>query len=140
MNCAYPHCRGLTSSLVCSDHGEICEDCGIPTSHHREDKLCPRCGARADGIKCADCGSPWVYITYYLDGNWRCRNRSSRIIHENGWDQTPEEVAAMLKELNDKRSAAKKEQEEKIEAQRAIQEKMKKTRKPKQSEALWEEG
>lgn len=136
MKCGAPFCEGLTHEQRCSDHGKLCIECLLPTA--LSDALCHKCLARRNGEKCAECGSPWIYITYYLDGNWRCRPCCMNIITENGWDETVEVVLERVKKAEEDYQAAIAARSEDLDRQREIQEKIaKKTRKPKQEESLF---
>lgn len=136
MKCGAPFCGGLVSDLNCSAHGKLCVECLLPTA--MSDDLCHKCMARKEGKKCAECGSPWIYITYYLDSEWRCRPCCLNIIAENGWEETPEAVLERVKKAEEDYQAAAAARREEVDRQREIQEKIaRKTRKPKQEESLF---
>lgn len=136
MKCAAPYCQGLTHENKCSDHGTLCIECLLPTA--APGGLCYKCLARRAGEKCAECGSPWIYITYYLDSKWRCRPCCLNIIADNGWDETEEAVRERMKKAEEDYQAAAAARREEVDRQREIQEKIaRKTRKPKQEESLF---
>lgn len=103
IRCEYTNCQGVTTSdYRCTDHGELCSECLVPSIHQRPDKKCVSCAARAEGAVCAGCGSPWICLTYFEDQKWRCRVCVSTLIMDNGWDETPEEIMARLKAAEEK--------------------------------------
>lgn len=96
MKCAYPTCVGTVTELLCSLHGKLCSHCGIPCDHTNVEKRCRRCDARLRGLKCAGCGSPWVYLIFYEDEKWRCKPCVSQIIEAHGWEDSEEQVKEWL--------------------------------------------
>lgn len=112
MNCSYPKCDGAVVDLVCDKHGQICSHCGEPSAHTRPDRLCRKCGGRADGEKCYTCGSPWIYLTYYRDGKWRCKPCVSNIIEDEGFLDSKKAIQKM-KDDHQQRTVREKEHQEK---------------------------
>lgn len=96
MKCAYPNCHGVVENLECALHGRICSHCGHPCDHIHPEKRCHRCHARSLGAKCATCGSPWIYLTFFEDDLWRCKPCVSTIIDDRGWEDKPEDVKNWL--------------------------------------------
>jgi hypothetical protein len=140
MKCQGPYCGGETLGLRCSDHGTLCSECGFPTSHIRADKRCGRCGGRQDGVKCASCESPWIYLPYYEDGKWRCRMCVSQIIAENDWMDEEQGLKDRLKEQEEER---KKKEQEALKEREEIEERLSRLRKRgsqkhKQNEGLFD--
>lgn len=105
MKCQVPQCSGHSSELFCGDHGELCSECGIPTIWFTEDKRCAKCRARAEGIVCHLCTSPWIHTITYEDQKWICRPCMHNLITQNGWDKDGEEILAMLKQIELDRQA-----------------------------------
>jgi hypothetical protein len=135
MTCHVPQCRGQSTDTWCSDHGEICTECGIPTF---KATVCSRCKAKAAGVKCSVCGSPWVYTTRHPDDDWICRACCMAHVQEMGWDKSPEEVVAELRATEERLEEERKRAEERNAeiAERFLKPAKRKT---KQSESLFEE-
>ena len=136
MRCAYPMCRGIVRDNLCDVHGDICSQCGVPCSPK---KMCHRCTSRANGKKCAGCGSPWIYLPYYVDGLWRCKPCVSAIIRDNDFEDTAEQVERDLRTTHEKYLSEEAQHKEKQEAI-AVQVKKATIRRrsiPKQDEELF---
>lgn len=136
--CQMPHCDGITTGLRCTDHGQLCTECKMPTYGSRKDGKCSVCGARADGEKCGGCGSPWIYMPYYLDKKWRCRPCVSAIIDENGWLNDMDALVEGMKTADERartEAAENEAKQEKIAAQ--VKKATARKTKPKQEEGLF---
>lgn len=114
--CAYPKCSGFTEGDTCTIHGKICSHCGVPCEHTGADRHCNRCDARTHGAKCEGCGSPWIYITYYLDKKWRCKPCVRALIRENDWEETEEEAKAKVRQAAEQYTVAQQERKLKKDA------------------------
>lgn len=136
MKCSAPFCKGISFELHCTEHGEMCSECGIPTYHHRSDKRCAMCGARADGEVCV-CTSPWVYMPFYEDDKWRCRSCVLTLIRDRGWDEDVPQLLAAMKDLEEQRKTQEATKEVERDKEREIQGRMKKARKQRQDENLF---
>lgn len=137
-DCQLKGCAGITTGLRCTDHGQLCSECKMPTAGTRPDGKCVLCGARADGVKCGGCGSPWVVLRYHEDRKWRCRPCVSAIIAENGWHDDFAEISEGMKTTDER---LRSEAVENAAKQEKLAEQVKKATarktKPKQEEGLF---
>lgn len=102
MKCTVNDCRGTTDNRTCSLHGPTCDECGLPCLRVGDKQLCWRDEARANGVICSVCSSPWVYIGCY-DGRNLCRMCMINMIRENGWDQDSAKLQAAMKRMEEER-------------------------------------
>lgn len=136
MKCEVPMCRALVSGHHCTDHGWLCEECGMPR-YPESRKLCFRCDAKSQGILCADCTSPWVYLPSFDDDKWRCRSCISTRINDKGLDLIGPAAVEWLKAKDEEHQKILEERKKRNEEIAEVVKAKRQKKKPEQSEALF---
>lgn len=140
MTCPVPFCKGESRDNTCSDHGRLCDECGVPVFRTVLDAavaVCYPCEMRAKGVKCVTCGSPWYYMTAW-DGRHLCRMCTIAVIRENGWDSDTAKLIAAMKKLEEAKQERQKKSDE-ANAEAAELFRKLKTRGKPETEALFED-